>query len=87
MSTKIDWTRDLRIARIYRNMKQRDLAEACAEHNKDSGATWEQLLVHIENGRAIPTEPYRRILEEVLGETVPNLGAYVPNLGTEKEER
>jgi len=69
----------IKVARIMRGWTQHDLAQECAGRSEETVTTWQQVLVHIENGRVIPAGEYARILEEVLGETV-------PNLGTEKEE-
>jgi len=80
------WPEWMMIGRVMHHWTQYDLAERCAAHNDETAATWRQVIMHVENGRVIPAGEHARILEEVLGETVPNLGAYVPNLGTEKEE-
>lgn len=62
------WALRLRVGRATRDWTQDDLAEACAQQDEDSQATWRQLIWLIERDRALPGPRQAAILEKVLAD-------------------
>ncbi len=58
---------ELKIRRMRVGLSQSELAERCAQMNRDTVSTWEQLLWTYETGRSVPAPEQAEILERVLG--------------------